>query len=605
LFSKIFIAAAERFLRTHHHTTKAKGDHAVSFIDFHLPPTTQILELRKAIWQGIFALYSIPALQAEVLKLLKSHRSFDYHSCDKQIIEQDAAEVLPFFESQLNRDSYSDCVLVQDYLATLSRRKVAVDESLQRIFRNETYKLAEVLFDDWAERSDLGWEQYQEQKGKQIKEFFADYTREDYEHFFSHCVEIWNAQDHGREIYQFHSRVLEALLKLASDKPDLFVQVLEGYSKQSDPLNLADYYPSVNLMAKLIEICGDAQTYQLLAQPEHNLRRKWLSFFFISLPSENITTERASQLYSLYQTGELGELPQGLDFLARYQAVDESVFLKVTTILVEKAEQGFRYGFYLADLFNEHAETSTRVRELFAQNVDLLKRAYFYSLRHDRFPDYRGAGFNAILDLNKNFVGEYIEWMYSNWGQHEQLTLSRYDDQRNYDFLWLRIDWAEVMSLLVWKIFEMEKERFSLCSSYIEVFFIKRAGDQVGNDIRDRQEQFISEQIILHSENSKFMSLIFRVVANFPYDRRHTFIRLFIEHNGRFEDFAELSLEQEAFSWSGSAVPVLQKKAEYFESLLELFNSARFLRHKQYVEQRIQGLRNWIEDEKKRDFARD
>ena len=291
--------------------------------------------------------------------------------------------------------------------------------------------------------------------------------------------------------------------------------------------------------------------------------------------------------------------------MSHYQVADERVFLEVTTTIVEKTEQDFRYSIYLTDLFNGPAETNAKVTRLFAHEIGLLKRAYFHSLKHDRFPDYMGTGLNAILDLDKDFACEYVEWMYTNRNGHKQFTLSHYNDERNYDFLWQRSDWMEVLRLIVWKIFELERERYSSGSSYAETFFIRKENEQTDNVIRDRQEQFISEQIRLHSANAELMSQIFRVISNFPYDRRPFFIRQFLDQNNRFEDFAELPLEPEGFSWSGSAVPVLQKKAEYFESLLKLFNSTELLKHKQYLERRIQGLRDWVEEEKKRDFVRD
>ncbi|MBS1788312.1 MAG: hypothetical protein JST85_11345 [Acidobacteria bacterium] len=605
LLSKVFLVVAEPFLHTHHHTTEPKGNHAITIFNFHLPPTKPVLELRKAIWQGIFSLYQVQDLRAGVLKLLQSHRSFEYHSCDKQIVEQDAAEVLPFIVSELNPGSYSHCVLVQDYLDSLSRKKIAFDNSLEQRFKSETYRLAEILLDDWAERSELGWEQYQQQKRQQIKESFGAYGLEDYKRFFECCIEIQNAQTNRREMYAFPGQVIEVLLNLADNKPSLFVEVLEYYFGEGDLLNLADHYPSGNLIAKLIEICGANLTYQILTQSDYGLREKWVSVFFVCLPSELVTAEHISQLYSLYRTVELGQLPQGLDFLARYQVVDADVFIEITSILVEKAEIDSRYGFYLADLFNEHSETSAKVKELFARRVDLLKQAYFLSLKHDRFPDYKGNGFNAILDLDRDFACEYVEWVYDNKSRHDQMTLSHYDDERNYDFLWLRNDWIKVMGAIVWRIFDLEKERHSLGHSYTEVFFIRRADEQTGNDIMERQEQFISEQIRSHGENPEFMSSIFQVVANFSYDRRPPFFRLFLDRNKRLDDFKMLPLEPGAFSCTGSAVPVLQKKLEYFESLLTLFNSAEFLRHKQYLEQRIQGVQDWIEEEKKRDFMRD
>jgi hypothetical protein len=66
--------------------------------------------------------------------------------------------------------------------------------------------------------------------------------------------------------------------------------------------------------------------------------------------------------------------------------------------------------------------------------------------------------------------------------------------------------------------------------------------------------------------------------------------------------FKEIPLELSIHSWQGSAVPMLQERLEYFESLLPLTNTAKLLQHKQYIEQEIQNIRSRIEHEKKRDF---
>ena len=72
-------------------------------------------------------------------------------------------------------------------------------------------------------------------------------------------------------------------------------------------------------------------------------------------------------------------------------------------------------------------------------------------------------------------------------------------------------------------------------------------------------------------------------------------------HNTSFEVFEKLMLTSGDISGSGSLVPAIQASVEHLESLLPLVNSVDFLKHKQHIEQIIQGNRNWIESEKKRD----
>ena len=95
------------------------------------------------------------------------------------------------------------------------------------------------------------------------------------------------------------------------------------------------------------------------------------------------------------------------------------------------------------------------------------------------------------------------------------------------------------------------------------------------------------------------------MIAQFSAERRKYFFSLFLSHNKRFDDFKKFPLEPSSGSWSGSAVPMLQGRVDFFESLLPLLNTVDLLQHKQFVERIIQGVRQEIEREKKRDFIDD
>jgi hypothetical protein len=101
------------------------------------------------------------------------------------------------------------------------------------------------------------------------------------------------------------------------------------------------------------------------------------------------------------------------------------------------------------------------------------------------------------------------------------------------------------------------------------------------------------------------MSFIFGVIAHFPAERRRKFVVLFLEYNKCFKDFQRLALEPNSWGWSGSDVPMLEKRVDYFESLLPHLNDVQLLQHRQHVERIIQGFRKRIELGKKKDFIGD
>ena len=99
-----------------------------------------------------------------------------------------------------------------------------------------------------------------------------------------------------------------------------------------------------------------------------------------------------------------------------------------------------------------------------------------------------------------------------------------------------------------------------------------------------------------------FMSYLFHTARDFSAERRRTFLALFLQYNSSFEDFKQLPLEPNHWSWSGSQVSVLQGRIDFFDSIFPLLNTVQLLKHRQYTEQCIQALHRQIEKEKKEDF---
>jgi hypothetical protein len=80
------------------------------------------------------------------------------------------------------------------------------------------------------------------------------------------------------------------------------------------------------------------------------------------------------------------------------------------------------------------------------------------------------------------------------------------------------------------------------------------------------------------------------------------FYKAFLDKNKNFDTFKKLRYDSTS-GWCGSAVPMLQGKIDFYEKIAHLCNSVELLKHRSFIGQRINALRNEIQDEKKRDFT--
>lgn len=595
VLSKLFLAVAEHYLQTQFDTTKMNGRSTLNIIEFELQPRTELIDLRRRIWERVLQLYQTPIFQKEVLDLLYKYCLYGHKISVNELIVQDAVAVLPFIESTLDSSSYSHCFVVQDYLNHLENHQVSFSEELHDRFTNETYALSKVLLFDCGERNnlDLEYEEYEQRKRQQIEAHFTNYCFTDYKQFFEQCLEIQGETDRrNHNKYHFPSRVVEVLIALADRDGDLYVEVLEHYLNLGDPLKLHD----LPLVSRLMQIYGVEKAYKFLNKLDNPSRREWLFGFYRLLPQEEIKVECLAQIYELYRESAPDEMPQDLDFLLKYRSFDEIVVVRVVEIILEKIAEDSNYPFALSFLFQPAREVNKALPYLFKNHLYLLKKAYLAVLKTN-WLDRNGQIFTYILDLDPNFIFEYIDWIDKRKEQSHH-----FDDTRNYSFVWRRENYEEMMIQIVEYIYKQEQEGGVL---QLIKFFILTEDATDNALIEERQDSLLTKLIEKRHKDIEFIRFLFGAIGDFSDKRRFRFIALFVQRNNNFEEFEKLPLQPATWSWQGSAVPMYQTRVEYLESLFQLLNTVDFLQHKQYVERQVHWLREIIEQEKKKNFMED
>lgn len=161
------------------------------------------------------------------------------------------------------------------------------------------------------------------------------------------------------------------------------------------------------------------------------------------------------------------------------------------------------------------------------------------------------------------------------------------------------------MTKVTENIYEREAKRGSLQNPYLETFFVLKENAEDNLEVKKCQDCFLKRLVERRHNDPDFMEFIFSMITHFSPERRLKFVALLLKHNKNFELFQKIPLEPNSWGWTGSAVPMHQKRVEYLKSLLPLLNTVDLLQHRQYVERQIGGIRLSIEREKKKDFMED
>ena len=594
---KLFLSVAEEYLKIKFNVTEFRARNKVVWYDFQPTFAAELVELRQAIWATLFSLYQQPTHREPVRNILRTYVSAGFRSTGNEILVSDSEEILQFFSLKFDTESYQDCILVQKYLEMLDSCGISYDASSQVNFTNDIFRLSQVILTDRTEKKllDMGNDEYQRYRTNQIRVYFRGFLRNDYQLFFEQCQTILSETYHRNQVSRLGAAIEQVLLVLAEENPNLYPEILEHYLELGDPFSLPTPLP----VAKLIEIVGSENGYEVVSRYNYPTRTQWLFKYFETIPLEGIRPEHPEQIRCLYEVAKAGEIPHNFDFLLKFYHLDDTLLTQIVEIILDKYDTDPDFAVPLSWLFIPHTEIGLTLVDVIP-DIELLKRAYLAIPESESYVDFDGQSLNRILDFDSAFILTYIDHIYDNGGWRE-----RFNDHRDFSFLWQREDYIEIMKSVIERVYVREQEDFY--DSYLHTFF----GLQVGSErdpataIKERQDRFLEEIVYRCHEYSEFMEFVFNLIAQFAPGRRRHFLRLFIQLNGNLNDFRRLSLEPTSSSWSGSAVPMLQERLEYYDSLLSMLNTVEFLEHRQYIEQRIEGIRKRIELEKKSDFLDD
>ncbi len=592
LFKKLTVTVAKKYLGMHFDSHTSKSSMTVTIHRFNLHPYESLFEMRQSLWKFLFDLYEEEIYRSDILEIIKVYSSTwgkDY--IVEEIVKSDAEIVLPFVEL-LDKQDYQNCVSADNYFEFLRKVGINFDKSLRSKLQNKAFRLSRVLFNNERRELKMEWREYEEYKKNLLKKYFASHKYEDYKEFFELCKEILNYQNETRDFYQFNLAVGTVLTNLADENSELFIRVIEHLLESGNQLSFDGRY----IVYKFLEKTADAKfVYELIQKNEFIGKSNWLFCFFIDLNEKDVNEFYLKELYKLYQTVNLREISQNLDYLGKYSKVDGEVYLNVVRMLFERVKKGEgEFNFHY--LFNPHSDDFKHLEENFSIDVPLLKEIFFYQSGVDNHCDYEGKISEKIFELDESFLKDYIDVL----SEKEDKFHIFHNSSINFAFIWKKENYDEKLTDLFKYIQEKEKDNWRLFGSTFGELFFRNIKDE---EAKVKSMTFIKNFIEKNAQDTYLMCFIFKIIANIIQGNTKEFLEILLQNNRNIEDFKQLRFESGGGdSWSGSAVPMYEGKVAFYESLLPLFNSADLLEHQLIIEEQIKYYKEDIERHKKRDF---
>ncbi|WP_199909590.1 hypothetical protein [Aedoeadaptatus coli] len=536
---------------------------------------------RGLIWESLTSLSKIEKYREKVREILSSYGGI-IDDISIPVLQFDLKYIELILKLNFPPDKLANCLLADKILQVFSRMNYSCESLFAEYFKGEGFQLYCLL--KGPDYKETGYEENRKQKEQSIKYYTLNCDLQIFKKLIDVCNGISELDNHS---YWEVGEGLGIAFDAISHKADWYVDAIKYYIKNDTPNNLHPYH----LVDNLFSLLSDSEVYEIIISEEYSQKNAWTYAYYHELPQGLITEKHLQGLYDfLKDTSDryiTSSSMRDVDFLDKYKAIDELALIEGCKIILDKkVYSSFIVDIYFGLLFNYHHNTPKEVIQKFNCNLELLEEIYHAMLSYDKHHDYDGQFLKEIYSVRPSILDKYIDYLINSdsFSDHQEKHCCFFDLD----------DFVEIYN----KIFEqlIRNRQYSRLSVpyFLESLLLPKQNEK---KLLERQDMWIRQCIQQFCNDEAKMYCLFSVVSKLEIKRKKEYILLFLENNPLFEDFEKIPLTPTSWSWSGSAVPMYSAWIEFLESLLPNFIGLKWIKHKNYIETKIDYLQKQIEAE--------
>ena len=578
-----FLQIVKEFLKVHFSPVEGGKNNELIMYQIPLRMSKGVEKYRKLIWKSLIFLSKIEKYREKVREILDSYGG-GIDDISIPVVEFDLVYIELILNLNFSRDKLKNCLVVRRIEQVLRRVGVSYGTIFSEYFKGEKFKLYCIL--EGTNYKVDNYEENKKQKKQAINDYISNCDFEMFKKLIDICSEIFEEDNYSSlKIKEGLEIVFDAIFS----KKDWYVDAVKYYLKKNTPYNLYPY----DIIKKLFVLLLDSEVYKIIVDEKYSQRNLWLYAYYHELPPNQIRKKHLKGLYDfLKDTSDKKDTLQsirGVDFLEKYKVIDEQAFLEGCKIILEKREYSLRVvNNYFCLLFNYYRNKPKEVINKFNKNLELLEEIYFAILSYDNNVDHDGKFLKDIYLSKPSILYKYIEYL-----TNKKKAAFKDNYERDQIFFELK-DFIEIYN----EIFE---QMISNCQfpRFTVAYFLESllSNNPDKPELAGKQHEWISQCIKSFSKDNMKMDCLFSAISNLEIKRKEEYILMFLENNTLFEDFQEIPLTPTSYSYFGSAVPIYSSWIEFLESLLPKFVGLKWIKHKNYIEEKISFLKVRIESE--------
>ena len=410
------------------------------------------------------------------------------------------------------------------------------------------------------------------------------YKVQDYSYLFEICKKGEEFQDRIK-MHNINHSIIDIFNYLRAKNKDEFLNIFKEYINKNAPFTVS---PDV-LIENILENFDREDLLHILNSQKYGKKELFLNSFYNIV--EDVKEKDVEEIFLLLDEQVEQEQVHILDIknLLKYENLIKGTVEKYCKKMLELYN---KKTFIISNLFwritNAEQEEIDKTINSFS-NIEILEDLYI--IASCNFMDYKGKFGISLLKKDDKFLIKIIENM-KDFRRNSSELDSIFSEIWNLDNYQYYIDKAYL---------EIENKYFNRFE--IEKIFYKE--EKEDKDILIRKEKWIEKYIQNNYQDGEKIANMFDVInSSFPSKKKEYMLQ-FLRLNKSIEDFKKIPLFSTFASWSGSEVPIIEKKIKFLEEINENINGLDYIEHMYYINSTIGGLKKYIADIRIREYLED
>lgn len=579
----LLISLFKSFFEIERHITKNGLDNR-SFIMSRVPvvPTNNSCKLREFIWIILHKLYQIKIYKPYVEKFI-----FDYHICGSQdkyrtkFIQYDMDCFAKRFISRKKVIDFELAVILYNLTKNYDYLSIKPNKDLSRYKENKDFVCLTNLFtrhkrsEDWEisenERKNRLLKQINQYKEADWIDFFKAFKKYEKCHFCS-PEEIYNG--------------LIDILELLENDAEKYLSMINLYFKNKIKTCC---YPN-KIIRNLFNFVGVKETKNLVMQCRKDEINLWLKAFYEEFPESYINKSTCTQLIEYMKNVLNSENTRIISVfsLKKYKTYDSEIIKTISKMICDKmCENTHIVSDFIGTYFFE--KEANELVNLFDENIEILEDIYFMYLK--LHGEHTGRLFIEIFNKDNNFWNKFIEKI----GEDEYSDVSYHGV---FEYIWQTRNYAELIDIAINNMI-LKKGIHHLWFLSEKIFPKPNENNDI---IIEHQQKYISNFIKQNAYHKENLQIIFEIIMHRHENLKIQYIQELLEINSDIDLFKTIPLEQSSYSWSGSLIPLIEKRMQSLKNIKNILIGSKFIQHRNYIDNLINSKKENIRRERIREY---